>query len=447
MRSSFFVMLSMSLRLIFCLTTRMAAKDVPDGYNKRNQKDIFNKDKVLEVDLKKILTGVYTCDIEVGKPPQKVQVAFDTGSSDSWFWLLDSDVCKSEKKKCEHSQNFFFNSSASLSLHKLNESFDIVYHAAEVKGKWEIDTLTLGNAKLSPMRFGSVTSAKHLSLEFGVIGLGLKPFESTYTFEYGLDYRFPNTQVPSEHKYVYDNFPVMLQKSQVIEKNCFSVYYPNNGNSSNVFVFGGVDTTRYDNLITLPIIEEISGRAISFDQPTMLVVELSQIYLKNEKKKSGLLKLNYPALLDTLTYTTIAPEDFVNTLALSLNGKYSSQNSGTGIVFKCDNNHDSDFLFDFQGSTLQMPLLDFSEREGDTCFFPVEKNKDRFIVLGSQFLSKFYTFFDLERLEISIGHFIDSSKEANLAAVKPQERPLNSTRAKNFTKIFNFSLNDYSLSV
>ena len=442
MRSSFYVMLSMSLRLICCLTTRMAAKDILNGYTRRNNQDIFNKNKVLEVNLKKILTGIYTCDIDVGTPKQKIQVAFDTGSSDSWVWLLDADVCQSERKKCENSQSYFFNSSASLSLHSLNESFDVVYHAAEVKGEWQMDTLALGNAKLSQMRFGSVTSAKLLSPGFGVIGLGLKPFESTYTSEYGLDYRFPNTQKPSEHKYVYNNFPVTLQKSQVIEKNCFSVYYPSNDNSSNVFLFGGVDTTKYDNLTTLPIIEKISGKVISFDRPTMLAVELSQMYLKNEKMQSGLQKLNYPALLDTLTYTTIAPEEFVNTLASSLKGNYSSQDNGTGIVFKCANNHDYDLLFDFQGSTLQMHLLDFSEREGDTCFLPVEKNKDRFIVLGSQFLSKFYTFFDLERLEISVGQLIGSSKESDITAVKSQERPFNSASAKNFSKIFNFRPNN-----
>ncbi|CUM46881.1 uncharacterized protein AC631_01992 [Debaryomyces fabryi] len=396
-----------------------------------------NNGGTISLSLNKVQTGVYVTTITVGTPPQSVLVTFDTGTSDTWVRLFNSTDCRNSDEPCYITEKIFFDSPKSTSFKSLDSGFSMIYGAGEINGTWAKDNFQIGGIDIKSFQFGAGDESRDLPMIYGLVGLGLKNFESTYTFEYGIKFKVKNTYYNTGKRYVYDNFPARLKKDGSIKKNCYSVYYPNSGNSNSGIIFGGVDTAKYDSLITVPIIQKAVGDWSDYNEASMLAVDLGQVYVTYGNYKQPILGKNYPTLIDTLTYLTVAPAAVVENLATLLGGKYYADIYG--IVYNCNN--DIKLGFEFSGSTVFAPAVKLSDKSGISCIFPITTNEDDYMILGGKFLTQFYTFFDIDDLQISIGNYKESNKKT-VQAIDVNEKAPNTKKVKNYSSTFNYSKSD-----
>lgn len=410
----------------------------PDLLNLIVERDSVNDNSgAILLSLNKVQTGVYVTTITVGTPPQSVLVAFDTGTSDTWVRLFNSTDCRNSDEPCYITEKIFFDSPKSTSFKSSDSNFSMIYGAGEINGTWAKDNFLIGGVDINSFQFGAGDESRDLPMIYGLVGLGLEKFESTYTFEYGIKFKVKNTYYNTGKRYVYDNLPARLKKDGSIKKNCYSVYYPDSGKSNSAIIFGGVDTAKYDSLITMPIIQKAVGDWSDYNEASMLAVDLSQVYVTYGNFKEPILGKNYPTLIDTLTYMTVAPTSIVENLAALLGGKYFADIYG--IVYTCNN--DIKLGFEFSGNTVFVPAVKLSDKSGISCIFPIATNEDDYMILGGKFLTQFYTFFDLDDLQISIGNYRESNKK-KVQIVDVNERAPNSKKVKNYSSTFNYSISD-----
>lgn len=411
-----------------------------DGLFKALEKKQTGPQNIISLTLNKVQTGIYVTTIQVGTPPQSILMAFDTGSSDTWVRLFNSTDCRlSEDQPCSMTEKLFLDSSESTSFKSLDSGFSMIYGVGEINGTWAKDTFKFDGTEITSFQFGAGDLSSGLAMNEGLVGLGLGKFESTNTFEYGIKHQTKNTYYDSGEKYVYENFPMRLKKDGIIKKNCYSVYYPDNGDTTCGIVFGGVDTAKYDSLITVPIIQSSTGDWSDYKEAYLLAVALEQIYVEYKDSKQPILGKQYPALIDTLTYVTVAPEPVVENLAKLLGGKYYEDLFG--IVYTCNNNFK--LSFSFGGDSIFASGTGLSQKSGISCIFPILKNNDDYIVLGGKFLTQFYTFFDLDDLQISFGKYKNTQGQS-MHAINRNEKAPNTKNVKKYSSTFVYSSSDTS---
>lgn len=394
--------------------------------------------KTLSVSLQNVGVGLHVAQLYVGTPPQPILMTFDTGTSDTWIRLFNSTDCKlSTDEPCRRSEKLFLDSENSSSFKSLGAGFSMIYGSGSVNGTWATETFMIGNVNISNYQFGAEDISEDLAMPYGIVGLGLKGFESTYTYEYGIKQIVKNTYYTEQAKYQYDNFPARLKKSGAIIKNCYSIIYPEKGKAQCEYIFGGVDVAKYDSLITVPVIQKSVGDWQDYNEPILLAVDLKQVNVTYGGQLLQILGKNYPTLIDTLTYFLAAPEKVVANLETLLGGEYSSELYG--IYYECDSK--IGLSFDFGGKSLEVSADSLSEKKGAYCFFPVKKNTDDFMILGSTFLSNFYTFFDLDGLTISFGSYKNVEK-LQIQEIGLNQAPPNSQLVPQASSTFEYSDKD-----
>ncbi|VDC07595.1 unnamed protein product [Peniophora sp. CBMAI 1063] len=91
----------------------------------------------------------YLARIEVGTPPQSLDVQLDTGSADLWFTASTCDNCPAGSPE--------FNISQSSTLNDTSQSINLTYGAGGVSGILVQDTVTLGSYTIANQTFTAVT--------------------------------------------------------------------------------------------------------------------------------------------------------------------------------------------------------------------------------------------------------------------------------------------------
>ena len=165
--------------------------------------------------------------IEIGTPPQKLKVMFDTGSSNLWVPSVKctSVACSLHTK---------YDSKASSTYVANGTEFEITYASASVKGILSKDEISVAGAKLTGVTFGETLQLPGLTFAFtkydGILGLG-----------------FPSHVVTG----VKPIFNEMLDQ-KVITEPVFSIYLQRDGNETNggEIAFGGIDNTKYIGNVT-----------------------------------------------------------------------------------------------------------------------------------------------------------------------------------------------------
>lgn len=433
------MMILSTLWLIWAVSSLTLSGPVGDKYGKvaRDSQLAAGRTNVFSLELQKVETGTYVASLGFGNPSQPILVAFDTGSSDTWVRLINSTDCKKSEQPCKESDHQFFNISQSSTFKPLGEDFSVIYGTGSVEGAWAYDSVVVNNRTIPSYRFGVVEKSQDAT-SYGIVGLGLKKFEVTYTFSYGINKVTQSTHQSDRPRFVYDNFPTRLKDEGYIKKVCYSILYPQDGSDQNgVITFGGLDTAKYESLLLMPIIQRSTGDWKSYDEPYLLTVSLEQMKVARNNNEKPVLGKPYPVLIDTLTYPIAAPSKVIKNLAILLGGKFLVQQSA--IAYPCTN--DIKLKFYFGGAYLQVSASDISVNKGSSCFLPMIDSGDDFMILGEVFLSKFYTFFDLEKLQIAIGYPKRSSEE-NLVSLASDETPPNTKKVPKYSTIFNYSSSD-----
>ena len=84
---------------------------------------------------------LYTSDIYVGTPPQKLRALFDTGSSNTW-------LAGSILKQSVHSDHFFYNPLDSSTSLVSNKTAHMRFGTGSLSGRLASDDIRLGNITL-----------------------------------------------------------------------------------------------------------------------------------------------------------------------------------------------------------------------------------------------------------------------------------------------------------
>ncbi|KAF4009772.1 hypothetical protein G4228_000905, partial [Cervus hanglu yarkandensis] len=156
----------------------------------------------------------YTGNITIGTPPQEFRVIFDTGSSVTW---VASVYCHSPS--C--SAMIRFNPEASSTFYPSNQSINLPYGLAWMKGVLGYDTVRIGNLVIMNQTFGLAKEYERLMVSKpvdGILGLGFP--------------KLAKGTIP-----ILDN----LKKQGVTSEPVFAFYLTTQKESGSVVMFGGVD--------------------------------------------------------------------------------------------------------------------------------------------------------------------------------------------------------------
>jgi cathepsin D len=171
------------------------------------------------VPLTDIQDSEYYGEVEIGSPPQKFTVIYDTGSSNLW---VPSKTCTNCKKGGPA-----YDSTKSSSYVKNGQSFALQYGTGSCTGFLSKDAVVMGGLSIDGGIFGEVT--KEAADVFGQAPfdgiLGLGPAAAA----------MDKAPMPMQ----------MLVDQKKIEKNIFSMYFASGGEKGSTLVLGGTDNSFY----------------------------------------------------------------------------------------------------------------------------------------------------------------------------------------------------------
>ncbi|KAJ2000242.1 aspartic proteinase precursor [Coemansia thaxteri] len=323
----------------------------------------------------------YFGEIQLGTPPQKFSVVFDTGSSDFWIPSVDCDSTACEA----HSR---FNSTASSSYITSHLPFSLNYGTGGLIGQVGADTLLVGNVSTPGMHVGLAT---HMGRFFrttqfdGVFGLG-----------------FPKLSRLQADPPLY----TMVQAG-LLEKPVFSVWVREGKNGQHAggeVVLGGVNAKRFEGPVrTIPIVRKMYWE-----------VELNGLLI-NENPVPNI--SSQTAIIDTGTSLIVLPAvdaDAVNQFlgAIPLFNEYGL------YAIDCHKNNKPTIKFELAGETFAIKpdhyILPVGKGRCVTAFAASTTADLNRWVIGNSFLRAWHTTFDVENFEIKLATAVQTDNPVDV---------------------------------
>lgn len=157
----------------------------------------------------------YYGEVDIGSPPQKFTVIYDTGSSNLW---VPSKACTNCKKGAPA-----YDSGASKTFQEDGQSFALQYGTGSCKGFISQDQIAMGGLIIDDFKFGEVTSE-------AVDVFGQAPFDGI------LGMGVPGAAV--------DKVPMPMDQlvaQKKVEHNVFAFYLSSGGSAGSTLTLGGTD--------------------------------------------------------------------------------------------------------------------------------------------------------------------------------------------------------------
>lgn len=354
------------------------AHDKKRWNNRRRQSD---DDSIVRVELDNERT-LYFMEMAIGTPPQEMRLHIDTGSSDLWVNVEDSELCQDSRNICSEAGTF--NPSDSSTYEILEPSgFNITYvDGSGAAGPYVSDTVRFADASLQNQQFGI---GDWSSSSEGVLGIGYPLNEVAVAY---------NGDEP------YPNLPVSLVSQGYINTPSYSLWLNDLQASTGSILFGGVNSAKYEEpLLTVPVIPE-RGYYAEF------IIALTALGISGDSTSLAA-DISLPVLLDSGTSLTYLPNDIAQEIFALTNAEYSSDQSAAFVDCALRNDPRTlDFTFSSPTIRVSMNELVFAAAIDDfgrpVCILGIVPAGDSIAVLGDTFLRSAYVVYDLENNEISL---------------------------------------------
>lgn len=335
-------------------------------------------------------------NISIGTPAQDLRMHIDTGSSDLWVNVANSQLCEESANPCRASGTY--NANASSTYQYINSNFNISYvDGSGSAGDYVSDVVRFSGVSLDNQQFG--IGYQSSSIE-GIIGIGYTANEVAASTGAGNS---------------YPNVPVSLTDNGHISTTAYSLWLNDLDANTGSILFGGVNSAKYTgSLQTLPIIPEDEDIYAEF------VIALTAVGA-NGNVGSIASNLAYPALLDSGSSLMYLPNDIAQDIYNSVNAQYDSS-QGAAIVDCSLANQDQTLDFTFSSPTIRIPMNELvlvaGEQNGqDVCILGIGPAGDSTPVLGDTFIRSAYIVYDLANNEISLAQTNFNSTEDNIMEI------------------------------
>jgi len=313
--------------------------------------------------------------IQIGTPPQTLEVIYDTGSSNLWGSNIKPGLFSS------HS----YYDHAKSSTHKANgTTFNIAYGSGPVSGFYSSDTVTLGSDTLLDYTFAEVNNTKGLGPAFavgkfdGICGLGLSGIS-------------------------VDGVPTPLQalmSSGALSQNVFA-FYLGTGTAGEL-VIGGVDPAHYTGEFSyLPVQNMVPGR-------------MGYWVIKMDSWSVGGVALGGTdkAVMDSGTSLLAVPSDAIKQLAEAVGAKPLGKLPPLNKEYLVDCNSPGPNLdFVLGGNTYSLTKAEYVIPDGNQCLFgatgiDIPAPVGPLVILGDVFMRAHYVSFDFQKNQLGLAQIV-----------------------------------------
>ncbi len=383
----------------------------------------INTNNFHKLELNNFANSQYYGEIQIGTPPQKFKVIFDTGSSNLW---VQSKQCKTPG--CLQHKGFDQTLSTSFSRHLLHHllgtSFSIRYGTGLIEGEFAEETVAIAGITVKNQKFGLTMKEDgfaFLDVPFEGI-LGLSPGEEA------------------------QNFLFSVMKSSLLSYNIFSFYFSYEEDRSNI-IFGNVDKTNM--LSNFTFVDVVSSSFWEIDIYDILIGDYPTDFCRLLREKTG----KCGVAIDSGTSLFAGPSEFILSIKDRLSVKSDCSNffslPDIHIVLKSRKSYESkeqtltkitlkpeDYLLNghriknYKNSEKEDFIENFSEErlKSINCspgFMPINVPAPRgpLFIFGEMFLKKFYTVFDKDRKVIgfSLANHQKNKISENLLLTSPYD--------------------------
>jgi hypothetical protein len=342
---------------------------------------------------------LYFMDASLGTPAQKFKLHLDTGSSDLWVNVPDSELC--QEYDCSNSGTY--NSADSSTYAYVNGDFNITYaDGSSSAGNYVTDKMTFGDVTLEKQQFGTGLSSTSRQ---SIVGIG-----------------YPTNEVAVEYigDGTYPNLPQNLMINGYISTNAYSLWLNDLDASTGSILFGGVNADKYvGDLQTLPIIK-------TYGYYSAFYIALTGVGA-NGTQGSIASNIADAALLDSGSSLTYLPNDITQTIYNSVGARYDSR-QGVAIV-DCDlANSDATLDFTFSSPTIKVPMNELVITAGyrgrqPICIFGIVPAEGSPTILGDTFLRSAYVVYDITGNTISLAQTNFNSTTDNIMEITNSSLP------------------------
>lgn len=357
---------------------------------------------------------MYYGQIQLGTPPQKFDVIFDTGSSNLWV----RSIATSAKDAAEEAgsgkrslnakptigygeEKRAYNASSSSTYVKDARTFEITYGSGQMSGFISRDTLRVGQLTATNVPFAEETFELGLHLDDamfdGILGLG-----------------FPKLSVAGTQKELFED---LEEENPSFKHKVFSFWLGKGATQSvpeinfgGLLTIGGYDKSYFDGKIVWTNVTR-PARYWMFD--------LDEVSIGNTKVQT---KTEHPrAIADTGTSLLITTTEVLQTLVKELGLKDTDYQQGEYFV-PCKQLHGMPSIsFMIAGEDFKLKPTDFFLPIGSGyCMLGIEADpgaefgKNSYWLLGDVFLSVFYSVWDVSRKKIGFAKAVSSPPESDM---------------------------------
>lgn len=315
------------------------------------------------VSLTNVQDSEYFGEVDIGNPPQKFTVIYDSGSSNLW---VPSKSCSN----CKHGSPAY-DSSKSSKYQKDGQSFTMQYGTGSCKGFLSEDSVTLAGLTMENFKFGEVTTE-------AADVFGQAPFDGIIGM--------------GPAKAAVDGVPMPMQTlvdQKKIEHNIFAFYLSSGGKTGSTVSLGGPDPSFYTGDFTYIKVAK-AARLLPY-----WLVSATDIKIGGKSTGSCGWLIGCEMVVDTGTSIIAGPPKSVNALIEKV-GKVSEDCSNLKTL--------PTISFSFGGKDFDLEPDFYVIRAKD------DKGKDAcelgiqgvdagapIWILGDPFLRKFYTVWDAEQ--------------------------------------------------